>query len=359
MPRAAPKPGALPGGATLGPWSLAQPWLTRLDAFPGVQGRELGILVCLGRNTCQMAAPFCSGKVARGEPAPGHVEPVTRSETGAPPSSALCILAGTHLGIRWTRACAVPVMQPTAAPDSCPQCDPAGSAFATRSALSSRSAPAPSLPLWVRCSGDRSSGGKGFPACVPSARAASARQRLSRRLSREGTIGQNARLGRTSQRAVPAQGGHVGGKRRGWLEASGEETCELGGGAGASGDVGVGGAEWRGGRVQRADRASEEVEADGRAAGGRAEAAGKDSRGNPARRTACGGWAAPRPVEERPAAGCAPPCWRFVRETRRPFSFLYLKKHVHPQLGRPLWGHVPRARIWTWCPQSPLCAPPP
>lgn len=48
-------------------------------------------------------------EVARGEPAPGRVEPLTRkgsccsgSETGAPPPSNLCIPAGTDLAIRWT-----------------------------------------------------------------------------------------------------------------------------------------------------------------------------------------------------------------------------------------------------------------
>lgn len=63
-------------------------------------------------------------------------------------------------------------------------------------------------------------------------------------------------------------------------------------------------------------------EADGQVAGGRGEGTGKDSRGNLASGTACGGRMAKRMGGAEARGLCAPPSWGFVQWTVRPFSFL-------------------------------------
>lgn len=86
-------------------------------------------------------------------------------------------------------------------------------------------------------------------------------------------------------------------------------------------------------------------EADGQVAGGRGEGTGKDSRGNLAGSTACGGRTAQRMVGAEARGLCAPLSWGFVQRTVHAFSFLYVKKHIRHQLGLPLWGQIPRPRI--------------
>lgn len=129
-----------------------------------------------------------------------------------------------------------------------------------------------------------------------------------------------------------------------WLagEVSGEGTREPRRQSPRLGGLGVGGAEWRGERAQRAGgglwrRRRRTV---------RLQVAGLRRPG----RTPEGVGSGALPVgpgrrEQRPAARRAARCWRSVRETVRPLSSLYLTKHVQPQLGHPLWGHVPRAHI--------------